>query len=26
MPPGAPLTQAEKDLITCWVNDGAKNN
>lgn len=26
MPPGAPLTQAQIDLIGCWVDDGALDN
>jgi hypothetical protein len=26
MPKGGSLTQAEKDLIACWVDDGALNN
>ena len=25
MPPGAPLTQAQKDSIKLWINQGAKN-
>jgi hypothetical protein len=25
MPPGAPLTQAQKDSIAAWINQGAKN-
>ncbi len=26
MPPGGSLSQTQINLITCWVNDGAKNN
>jgi len=26
MPPGAPLTQTQIDMITCWVDDGALEN
>lgn len=26
MPPGTPLTQKQIDQITCWVDDGAKEN
>jgi uncharacterized membrane protein len=26
MPPGAPLSQAEKDAIKAWINQGALNN
>jgi hypothetical protein len=26
MPPGAPLTSHEANLIIAWLNEGAKNN
>jgi hypothetical protein len=26
MPPNGTLTQAQKDIIACWVDDGAKDN
>lgn len=26
MPPGTPLSQADRDSIDCWLNNGALNN